>query len=89
MMLNSKMTISSIEYKICGIIGEGGAAIVYLAKDSRNNSYALKMIKNYHDPFIKKMVDAELRIQKQFKDNKYVIQYVGYEYNLFFIQGIR
>lgn len=60
------MLIAGCEYKICGIIGEGGAAIVYLAKDNRDNSYALKMIKNYNDPIIKEMVDAEIRIQKEF-----------------------
>lgn len=52
-MLNSKIVVANNEYKICGIIGEGGAAVVYLAKDNRNNSFALKMIKNYNDPLIK------------------------------------
>lgn len=77
--MKEKIVIAGVEYKICGIIGEGGAAAVYLAKDSRNNSYALKMVKNYSDPIIKEMVDAEIRIQKEFEGNKFVIQYIGYE----------
>jgi hypothetical protein len=38
---------------MCGLIGEGGAAVVYLAKDRRENSCAIKKIKNYKDSVIK------------------------------------
>lgn len=46
------------------MIGQGGAATVYLAKDNKDRRYALKMIKNYDDPLIKQMIDGEIRIQK-------------------------
>ncbi len=63
-MLNSMLKISGKEYRIKGEIGEGAAANVYLAKDSKGSSFALKMIKGYNDPIMKHMVDAEINIQK-------------------------
>lgn len=65
-MMNSNLSINGKTYKICAIIGEGAAAVVYLAKDTSNKCYALKMIKRYSDPITKHMVDEEIRIQKEF-----------------------
>ena len=72
-----RIKVEGITYKTCGIIGEGGAGIVYLAKDVEGKGYAIKMIKDYNNPVTKHAVDAEISIQKEFEGSNYVIQYIG------------
>lgn len=78
-MLNSKISIEGKQYRITGTIGKGATGVVYLAKDQNGFSYALKAINNYDDIFVKTMVDTEIKMQKQFQNSKYIIQYVGVE----------
>lgn len=56
----------SKQYRISGIIGKGAAGTVYLVKDVNGTSYALKMIDNYKDRFIKQMVENQIKTQKIF-----------------------
>ena len=81
-MLNSKLRVSGAEYIISGVIGEGGAGVVYLATNREKELFALKMVNDYSNPVVKESVDTEIKIQKSFKGNKYVIQYIGVEYDI-------
>lgn len=72
-----KLEIDGKYYKTCGIIGEGGAGVVYLAKDKYDKSVAVKMIRNYNNPIVKESVDAEINIQSSFAHSDKVIQFLG------------
>lgn len=74
-----KTVIRGTTYNVCGKIGEGGAGSVFLAKDPLKPkvSYALKIVQiDKKNPYSKKMLDDEIAIQKSFKGNNYVIQYI-------------
>lgn len=60
------------------MIGQGGAGIVYIASNTFNEQYAIKAIQNYSkNKFLKESVDCEIKIQKMFKGEKYIINYYG------------
>ena len=76
---DDKLIICGETYTIKGRIGEGGAGNVLLARDKINNFYAIKVIRNYNNPFISEMVNNEIDIQKKFKGSQYVIQFIAEE----------
>jgi serine/threonine protein kinase len=74
------ITIEKIPYEVTGIIGQGAASVVYLAKQIKGKkSVAIKNIRNYKDPIMKEAVNAEIKIQSSFKNCPFVIQYLGVE----------
>lgn len=52
-MINSKFLVRGQEYTICGTIGKGAAGTVYLARDNKGINYAMKVITNFKDFFVK------------------------------------
>jgi serine/threonine protein kinase len=76
-MVGMNVKIHAMNYQITGVIGEGAASIVYLAKNQTGKNVAIKKIKDYKNPIIKEAVDKEIKIQKSFEGCPYVIQYLG------------
>ena len=51
---SDSINIQGVSYKLCGKIGEGGAGVVFLARDHMGVSYALKVVRlNKHNPMIR------------------------------------
>ena len=59
-MQNSDIKICDVSYILCGTIGEGGAGVVYLARNKRDKYFAIKMVRNYNNPMVKELVNNEI-----------------------------
>lgn len=76
-MDNDTITVCGVQYTFCGVIGEGAAGIVYLTRNQQGQYFAIKSVKNYDNPITRTLTDNEIEIQKKFKGNPFVIQYIG------------